>query len=207
MNILILAPHPDDGEFGCGASIKRWADDGATIHYLAFSPCYKSVPKDFDKDVLFAELKNACVHLGIQSENIYTFDYPVREFPKYRQEILEDLIAFRNKIGKVNLVVLPSSTDVHQDHQVINQEGIRAFKHSSILGYELVWNNLSFTSNYHSKLTKKQLDAKWNAISEYKSQGIRNYKSKSFIEGLARVRGTQIGSEFAEAFELIRWIE
>ena len=37
MNILILAPHPDDGEFGCEASIKKWSDDGATIHYLAFS--------------------------------------------------------------------------------------------------------------------------------------------------------------------------
>ena len=54
---------------------------------------------------------------------------------------------------------------------------------------------------------KKQLDAKWQAISEYKSQGFRNYKSQSFIEGLARVRGTQVGCEFAEAFELIRWID
>ena len=206
MNILILAPHPDDGEFGCGASIKRWADEGATIHYLAFSHCYKYIPKDFDKDVLFTELKYACIHLGVQSENIHTFDYPVREFPKYRQEILEDLIAFRKKFEKVDLVVLPNSTDIHQDHQVIHQEGIRAFKHSSILGYELVWNNLSFTSNYHTKLNSEQLDAKWSAISEYKSQGFRNYKSKSFIEGLARVRGTQIGSEFAEAFELIRWV-
>ena len=52
MNILILAPHPDDGEFGCGASIKKWSDDGANIHYLAFSPCHKSIPSGFDKDIL-----------------------------------------------------------------------------------------------------------------------------------------------------------
>ena len=123
------------------------------------------------------------------------------------KDILEELIAFRKKIGQIDMVVLPSSNDVHQDHQVIHQEGIRAFKHSRILGYELVWNNLSFTSNYHTKLSKKQLDAKWQAISEYKSQGFRNYKSQSFIEGLARVRGTQVGCEFAEAFELIRWID
>ena len=207
MNILILAPHPDDGEFGCGASIKKWSDDGASIHYLAFSPCYKSIPNGFEKDILFSELIKACSHLGIAEDNIQTFNFPVREFPKYRQDILEELIAFRKKIGKVDLVVLPNSTDVHQDHQVIHQEGIRAFKHSRILGYELVWNNLSFTSNYHIRLSKNQLDAKWQAISEYKSQGFRNYKSQSFIEGLARVRGTQIGCEFAEAFELIRWID
>ena len=44
-------------------------------------------------------------------------------------------------------------------------------------------------------------------MNPYKSQGFRNYKSQSFIEGLARVRGTQVGCEFAEAFELIRWID
>ena len=207
MNILILAPHPDDGEFGCGASIKKWSDEGATISYIAFSPCYKSIPENFDKDILFKELKNACVHLGIKQENIFTLNFPVREFPKYRQEILEELIRIRRKMDKIDLVVLPNSTDIHQDHQVINEEGIRAFKHSSILGYELVWNNLTFTSNYHVKLTKKDLDAKCKAISEYKSQGFRNYKSESFIEGLARVRGVQASSQFAEAFELIRWID
>ncbi len=26
--ILILAPHTDDGEFGCGGSINRWAGEG-----------------------------------------------------------------------------------------------------------------------------------------------------------------------------------
>ena len=207
MNILILAPHPDDGEFGCGASIKKWSDDGASIHYLAFSPCHKSIPGGFEKNILFSELNKACIHLGIAKDNIHTFNFPVREFTKYRQDILEELITFRKKIRQVDMVILPSSNDVHQDHQVINQEGIRAFKHSRILGYELVWNNLCFTSNYHTKLTKNHLDAKWQAISEYNSQGFRNYKSKSFIQGLARVRGTQIGCEFAEAFELIRWID
>jgi LmbE family N-acetylglucosaminyl deacetylase len=207
MTILILAPHPDDGEFGCGASIKKWADQGDNIHYIAFSPCHKSVPKNFDKDILYKELKNACHHLGIRNENITTFNFPVREFPKYRQEILEELIAIRKKIGTIDKVVLPNSMDVHQDHQVIHQEGIRAFKHSCLLGYELPWNNLTFTSNYHSRLSIEDLDAKWQAISEYQSQGFRNYKSKTFLEGLARVRGTQIGCEFAEAFELIRWID
>lgn len=207
MNILILAPHPDDGEFGCGASIKKWTNEGATVSYVAFSPCYKSIPKEFDKDILFSELKNACAHLGINAENIHTFNIPVREFPKYRQDILESLISLRKKMDKIDLVVLPNSTDVHQDHEVINREGIRAFKHSSILGYELVWNNLTFTSNYHSRLSQEDLDAKWQAISEYKSQGFRSYKSESFIKGLARVRGTQVGCEFAEAFELIRWID
>ena len=28
---------------------KKWSDDGASIHYLAFSPCHKSIPSGFDK--------------------------------------------------------------------------------------------------------------------------------------------------------------
>ena len=57
-------------------------------------------------------------------------------------------LSIRKVWHKIDLVVLPNSTDVHQDHQVINREGIRAFKHSSILGYELVWNNLILHLQY-----------------------------------------------------------
>lgn len=205
MNVIVLAPHPDDGEFGCGGSIHKLVQEGCTVFYVYFSNCHKSIPKGIDKDILSHELQKATKHLGIKNENIIGLNFPVREFPKYRQEILEELIVLRKKINP-ELVLLPNSDDVHQDHQVINQEGIRAFKHASILGYELPWNNLVFTSNFHYCLSSENLKAKWNAINEYKSQGFRNYKSEDFTISLARVRGTQIGKEYAEAFELIRWI-
>ena len=37
MRILVLAPHTDDGEFGCGGSIARFASEGNEVHYVAFS--------------------------------------------------------------------------------------------------------------------------------------------------------------------------
>jgi len=101
---------------------------------------------------------------------------------------------------------MPNSNDIHQDHKVIYEEGLRAFKHSSMLGYELPWNSLQFTSNFHVKLSKDDMTTKWKAISAYRSQEVRAYKSEAFFEGLARVRGLQVGTEFAEAFELIRWV-
>ena len=33
----------------------------------------------------------------------------------------------------------------------------------------------------------------------------RNYFSKDFIMGLAKVRGVQSNSDYAEAFEVVRW--
>ena len=201
---LVLAPHPDDGEFGCGASIKKLVDNGIKVWYAALSPCTISVPKEFEKDILYKELKNATKILGINSDNIITFDFNVREFPKYRQDILEELIQLKKAI-QPDLVLLPNSDDVHQDHRTIYEEGKRAFKHSRILGYELPWNSTKFISNFHIKVSKNHLEAKYQALQEYKSQKFRTYHSKDFIQGLARVRGVQTNSEYAEAFELVRW--
>ncbi len=204
-NVLVLAPHPDDGEFGCGGSIHKLHENKAIIHYAAFSPCIASIPKEKNKQILFDELNKATSHLGINNKNIYKYDFPVRKFSEHRQEILEELIKLKNNLNP-DLVLLPNSNDLHQDHSVIYQEGLRAFKHVSILGYELPWNNLKFTSNYHFILNQSNLDAKLKAISEYKSQNFRTYKSKEYWKGLAVVRGNQVGAKFAEAFEAIRLI-
>ena len=54
--VLVLAPHPDDGEFGCGASVHKLTQAGVEVHYAAFSPCTISVPNDFEQDILYKEL-------------------------------------------------------------------------------------------------------------------------------------------------------
>lgn len=203
--ILLLAPHPDDGEFSCGGSLKKWADEGKEIWYIAFSPCDKSLKEGLEPGTLYNELPNALAHLGITSKRIITHFFPVREFPKYRQEILELLIEFRKEV-QPELVLLPNSQDIHQDHQVIHQEGIRAFKHTRMLGYELPWNNFNFTNNTHVVLERKHIEAKIKAIREYKSQAFRNYTDEEFFYGLAKTRGIQINKSYAEAFEMIRWI-
>ena len=124
---LLLAPHPDDGEFSCGGTLKKLIEEGVEVFYVAFSPCTKSVPEGFDNDVLYTELKDALSKLGIAEDHIITFNYDVREFPKFRQEILEDLIGIR-KMVKPDLVLMPNSDDIHQDHHTIYKEGLRAFK-------------------------------------------------------------------------------
>ena len=201
---MFLAPHPDDPEYACGGSIARWSKDNE-LYYVAFSPCKISLPEGFPENALYEELQAAAMVLGIPENNIFTYNFPVRRFPEHRQDILEEMVKLRKNF-KPDIVVMPNSNDLHQDHKVIYEEGLRAFKHSSLLGYELPWNNLEFISNFHVKLAKEDTDLKWKAISAYKSQEIRAYKSEGFFEGLARVRGMQVGSEYAEAFELIRWI-
>ncbi len=202
---LLLAPHPDDGEFGCGATLRRLTEAGVKVWYAAFSPCIESLPAGSASDRLWVELKRALSHLGISQENILTYDFSVRYFPRDRQEILETLTRLKKEI-QPDLVLMPNSQDLHQDHQVLYQEGLRAFKHSCLLGYELPWNNLNFRSDFHMRVESGHLDAKVKAVQEYESQRNRVYSDRDFLIGLARVRGVQAGTPYAEAFETIRWI-
>jgi LmbE family N-acetylglucosaminyl deacetylase len=203
--ILILAPHTDDGEFGCGGAMARFVDESREVWYVAFSAAEKSVPDEFPKDILRKEMTEAMEVVGIPEERRIICSYPVREFPLYRQAILDDMIKLEERI-KPDVVFLPSSHDTHQDHQTIAQEGFRAFKRTTMLGYEVPWNNLTFPTQTFIFLEEEHLNKKINALKCYRSQQFRLYSSEEFIKSLAQTRGTQIGCKYAEAFELIRLV-
>jgi LmbE family N-acetylglucosaminyl deacetylase len=150
-------------------------------------------------------VKNATLKLGIKSENLLIFNYQVRKLNFARQEILEELIKIKENVDP-ELILMPCLTDIHQDHSTIAQEGLRAFKTKTILGYELIWNNLSFNTTAFVKLEERHIQAKADALKEYKSQGIRDYMSEDFIFSLAKTRGVQIGTKYAEVFEVKRLI-
>jgi len=204
--ILVLAPHPDDAEFGLGGTLIKLKELGKEIHLMVFSLCEKSTPKGFKVGVIEKELRESCKYLELKKDHLHILNFEVREFPSNRQQILERMILIRNKINP-DLVFLPCSSDIHQDHKTIYEEGVRAFKSVSILGYEMPWNNFGFTSYVYVCLTKHQLEEKKKLLSFYKSQSFRNYSSVEFVDALGKLRGIQIGKEFAESFEMIRWIQ
>ena len=203
--IVVLAPHTDDGELGCGGAIAHWLSIGFEVHYVAFSAAEESVPPGFPKDQLRTEVKQATSILGIDPDNLHVFNHAVRKLNYVRQEILDDLIELRERL-QPDVVLIPCSQDVHQDHQTIHQEAIRAFRHCSIFGYELIWNNLSFHTDLFVELTEQDLAQKIKALSAYKTQVHRAYMQADFIRSLATVRGVQVGKKYAESFEVIRWI-
>lgn len=203
--ILILAPHTDDGEFGCGGTIAKLTEQGHDVYYAAFSACEQSVAAEFPRDTLVREVKEATQVLGIKPSNLILFDYNVRTFNFNRQEILEDIIKLRNDI-KPEIVYMPSVNDIHQDHYTIAFEGIRAFKFSTILCYEMPWNNFNFHTTAFQILHEHHLKTKADALSKYKSQEKKPYANTEFIKSLALTRGVQVGAKYAEVFEVIRWI-
>ena len=204
-NVLVLAPHTDDGELGCGGTIAKFVEEGKKVFCAAFSIAEDSVPAGFPKDALKYEFINAMKILGLPEENLFIYSFKVRHFPQYRQEILEEIIKLRNKINP-NLVFIPSPNDIHQDHQVVAAEGLRAFKKVSVLGYELPWNNIVFETRSFVKLERGHVEKKIQALTCYKTQKHRTYLDENFIWSMAKIRGTQFENEFAEAFEVLRFV-
>lgn len=205
MRILILAPHTDDGELGCGGSISRYIREGSDVYYVAFSIAEKSVPQNFPNDILAFEVMEATSKLGIPKSNVIINRFEVRNFSYFRQAILDEMLRYKKDL-KPDIIFLPSLNDVHQDHHTVAEEGLRAFKGNTILGYELPWNNISFETRGFIKLCETDILKKAEALSEYHSQKDRSYFSRDFITGWARTRGVQIGCNYAESFEIIRWI-
>lgn len=204
-HILVLAPHTDDLEFGCGGTVSKLVENGNRVSVIVFSTCEQSLPPPYTVADIKAEQLASCDLLGVDRKDVYFENFPVRHFDSHRQQILEGLIKFK-MANNITQVFTPSSTDVHQDHSVINRESIRAFRESCILGYELPWNDLSSNNRFFHILSKENLIKKQNAINCFESQKQRFYDSGA-LTSLARVRGLQVKSEYAECFEVIRWIE
>jgi len=193
--ILAISPHADDMELGAGGTIKKWIDNGAVCYSIVLSMLRLNRQ---------AEIGTSHEVLGIRPENITVRDYKNRYFPEIRQAILQEFIDFRIT---PDIVLVPATYDEHQDHQVVCQEAKRAYKKSTILGYEDPWNSTSFNLPMVVRLNADQIKAKVKAVMSHKSQIHRPYMNEEFIKGLAAVRGAIIGTPYAEAFEVIRWVD
>jgi len=188
MTYLFLSPHPDDVELTCGGTISKLKSD---VHIAVFSDC----------DLPDGEVSRAHDVLNVISHYFY-FDR--RTFPDQRQGILDALIDLRDRLTP-DVVFIPDMSDVHQDHQVIAMEGLRAFKMSSdIISYSHPHNQINGYCNYFVSLTDEDLENKIKALDQYKSQVDRFYFNPEAVRGVARYYGVQCQTKYAEAFKIIR---
>jgi N-acetylglucosamine malate deacetylase 1 len=193
--VVVLSPHTDDGELGAGGTIAKLTEKNILVDMIAFSWC--------DEENNIKAVKKAADILSINKLEILEFKR--RIFPRQRQEILQVLYDY-NKDHNPDLVLSPTTTDLHQDHSVVTQEAMRAFKSSSILGYEMPWNNIQITTNSFIPLEEIHVQRKISALKSYSTQLDRYYFNEEYFRSILRMRGTQIQSKYAEAFEVIKFV-
>ncbi|MEQ8361394.1 MAG: PIG-L family deacetylase [Cyclobacteriaceae bacterium] len=197
--IFAIAPHVDDVELGAGGTIYQLGKANK-VYYIGLS-----LPPLVEGKTLLKEFHESAKILGIRPENVILKSYDPRNLFDVRLEILQFFYDLNQKHSP-DIIFIPNSKDIHQSHEVVFAEGRRAFKYSSILGYELPWNSFDFKMDVFIELSKEAVDTKVKAINAYKTQKSRMFFSNDIVGDLARVRGKQIGKEYAECFEVIRMI-
>ncbi len=205
--VLVVSPHADDVELGAGATVSKLIGKGFEVFSVVLSLRKKTVPPDFPEGELRRETEAAAKTLGIDVGRLHILDFPNREFPALRQEILDTLVRFQRELTP-DLVFAPSFDDMHQDHMVTAHEVFRAFKNVSVLSYELPWNyRARTTQNLFSVVGEDHLERKVEALSHYRSQAPRRrFFSSDYVRSLATVHGTHVNRPLAEAFEVVRLV-
>ena len=191
---LILSPHTDDAELGCGGTIAKMVEEGWEVHVIYFSAVGDRYPN------LVEEAANSGKILGITHE---VLDFQTRFFPRDRQEILQALYD-HSRETEYDLVFTPTTTDIHQDHNVVTSEAKRAFRKCTLLGYELPWNNLEVSLNCFIPLEERHIKKKILALECYDSQKHNPYFNEKFFRSVVKMRGIQLANEYAEGFETIK---
>ena len=131
-NVLVLSPHSDDMEISCGGTVSKFIEEGYKVYNIVFSYAVRSIPKEYGINSTKEESEISEKLLGVESLLSYV-NYGVRHLYMVRDQILECLIKVKKRINPI-MVFLPCSNDVHQDHQVIHNEGLRAFRLTSMFG-------------------------------------------------------------------------
>jgi len=197
--IIALAPHIDDVELGAGATIHQLGQSNE-VYYVGLS-----LPPLINRETFMEEFHASSKILGIDPARIILRDYDPRNLFDVRGDILQLFYDLSQQLRPA-LVLAPNGKDIHQSHEVVFAEARRAFKYTTILGYELPWNSMDFSMDVFITAGKENVQAKVAAINAYKTQKNRIFFSNDIVEDLAKVRGKQVGQEYAECFELIRMI-
>jgi len=199
--VLVVSAHTDDMELGAGGTVRQLRNSGVHVTSLVFSDCRKSVDTTkFPEDVLAKECEVAAKHLGVEDLTIHQF--PVREFPTHRQDILETIYSVR-KEHKYDLVFTHWAGDLHQDHRVVADETNRAFMktNTTVLAYEVPGNCPGFTPQVFIPMTEEEVKMKVEMLQSYKSQvAKRGYFEINAIKSLMGYQGNHVGAPYAEAF-------
>jgi LmbE family N-acetylglucosaminyl deacetylase len=105
-----------------------------------------------------------------------------------------------------DLVLCPHADDAHQDHALIGRLAPTAFRNHLILRYEIPkWDGDlgSLRPNLYVPLSPERMQRKWAVLDEhYSSQRSRDWWDYETVSALARLRGVECRSAYAEAFRV-----
>jgi LmbE family N-acetylglucosaminyl deacetylase len=199
-NILFVGAHPDDIELGCGALIASLAQS-SRITCITLSDNQKNPALNH----IIAEHFESMKILGVPKENIILGNFETRRFLQQRQEILEFLILARKKY-EPQAVFVHSPADLHQDHGVVTQESLRAFRGITVFGFDVIRSSQGFFPNFLMEVTQNDLEKKILALKAYRTYADKYYFNPDLTKAILIRNGALCEKELAEGFDILRMV-
>ena len=196
--VLFLGAHPDDIEIGCGALIHNIVNK-TEILCVTLSDNQKNPDL---KKVKNEHLESMKV-LGVPEEKVVFGPFETRVFPDSRQNILEYFLKLR-KDFKPDLILTHSKQDVHQDHNTMTDEALRAFRGITVLGFDVVRSSYGFFPNFLVEVTEEDVNKKIEALSQYATYQDRYYFNAELTRSIMVRHGALAERPFAEGFDILR---
>lgn len=191
---LFIGAHIDDLELSCGGTVIKKIEQGHEVTMITMSHSYNGTDLIHEWHKAQSIIKPA--------SGIYK-DFTTRYFRNQRQDIMDYLV----KLAKHDFVFTHSPDCFHQDHSILGEEVIRAFKNCSIATFNQEWNIRTQTKNYFEVLEQRHIEKKIQALKCFESQSAKNYISPDFIMASAINNGVACGVKYAEAFNVLNIIQ
>lgn len=220
-SVLIVAAHPDDDILGCGGAIAHHSALGDMV-YVLFLADGEGARGDLSQlEMRRGNARGALKLLGVAEENIKFCDFPDNQMDTV--PLLEIVKEVENIAGfiKPEIVYTHHHGDLNMDHVLTQKAVLTAFRPmpsqsvKEIYGFEVLsstgWGEMSDHNAFNPSLfldVHPYWDKKMAALKFYDSEmrefpHARSYKT---AEALAVFRGSMVGLEKAEAFNVIRKI-
>ncbi len=219
MNILIIAPHPDDEILGCGGTIIKHIKQNDEVYLCIMT---KGDIKYYGDQTLHEKRQEVLkVAEFLKIKKVFFCDFIAAQLDTYPQNQINQKLREIIQEVRPHTIYLPHQGDLHRDHQITFQCTLVAAKPilnpfiKKIISYEALSETEQsspytnpFIPNYYINITA-QLAQKKQALLLYASE-LRPYphpRSPQALEIKAQSRGIEIGVEAAEAFMIIKQIE
>lgn len=219
--VIVVSAHPDDEVLGAGGAILKHVANGDEVYWLITTNISESA--GFSEERVQSrqtEIRKVETELGIKKT--FLLDYPTMDLSS------SSVITMVPKISEVFNEVKPeviycvNRSDAHSDHRITFDAVVactKSFRYpyvKKVLMYECLSETefapalfeKAFIPNYFVDISgffKKKLEVMRIYESELGQHPFP--RSERNIEALATYRGASVGVEYAEAFQLIKYID
>lgn len=217
MNLLVVAPHPDDEILGVGGTIMKKKHEGWEIAWLIVTGIDEALGWPEEK-VASRKAEIATVSERLQFDRVFELGFPSARLDTVPRSELIGAMSKCFMDFQPNEVYLPHRGDIHSDHGVVAEAAIACtkwFRQSSvrrILSYETLSETdmaMEPAQGFHPNVLvdiSPYLAHKCGLLNIYASE-VGDFpfpRSEEAVTALAKYRGASAGFEAAEGFMLLK---